>query len=53
MKPKITSSEEFIVRLQIKNDEMKEWVSINKKKLDRVVNKLLEDLNKTEKLLKD
>ena len=49
----LSTTEELVVKLQIKNDEMKEWLSINRKKLDQIINKLLEDLYNTERMLKD
>ena len=48
----IPAEEELIVRVRIKDDEMKKWLKTNRKKLDLVINKLLEDLYKTERLLK-
>ena len=45
-------SEELVVRVHIKNDDMKEWLSLNREKLDQVIGKLLEDLYLTERLLK-
>lgn len=47
------AEEELIIRLQIKNEGMKEWLQINREKLDEVIHKLLEDLYKTERLLKE
>jgi hypothetical protein len=50
---KIASGEELVVRLQIKDDRMKEWLDNNRTKLDLIINKLLEDFYKTEQLLKE
>ncbi|MCS7036075.1 MAG: hypothetical protein RMJ33_01255 [Saprospiraceae bacterium] len=43
---------ELVVRVPIRNEEMKEWIAENREKMDRVMGKLLEDLYETEQLLK-
>lgn len=44
--------EELVVTVQIKNEGIRAWVRENRNKIDLVVGKLLEDLYRTEKLLK-
>lgn len=53
LKKELSEIEEVVVKVRVKNEGMKEWVSSNRKKLDEVVSKLLEDLYQTERLLKD
>ena len=43
---------EIVVRVTIKNNDMKEWLGLNEQKLDQIISKLLEDLYNTERLLK-
>jgi hypothetical protein len=49
----LLETEEILVKVQVKNAGMKEWVNSNRTKLDEVVRKLLEDLYQTERLLKE
>ncbi len=44
--------EELVVTVQIKNEGIRSWIHANRNKIDLVVSKLLEDLYRTEKLLK-
>lgn len=44
--------EELVVTVQIKNEGIRSWIHANRNKIDLVVGKLLEDLYRTEKLLK-
>jgi hypothetical protein len=44
--------EELVVTVQIKNEGIRSWIYANRNKIDLVVSKLLEDLYRTEKLLK-
>jgi len=44
--------EELVVTVQIKNEGIRAWIHANRTKIDLVVGKLLEDLYRTEKLLK-
>jgi len=44
--------EELVVTVQIKNEGIRAWVHANRNKIDLIVGKLLEDLYRTEKLLK-
>ncbi|MFZ2898234.1 MAG: hypothetical protein WA004_06430 [Saprospiraceae bacterium] len=49
---KLSYGEELIIRMQIKDDYMKEWLQSNRAKLGEIVSKLLEYFYKTEQLLK-
>ena len=42
--------EELAVKVFVKNDAMREWIAVNRKKLDVLISKLLEDLYKTEEI---
>lgn len=51
-KAELSETEELMVKVQVKNEGMKEWLRSNRTKLDKIVSKLLEDLYQTEQLLK-